>query len=87
MMAFCSIAVCLIVVNSMDSAFIHCVSTTSPKQITLKLILSDSCREEERYLGQSLFTTPSKTYGSHRKLLQPSFSSDEMRETVTKFDL
>lgn len=87
MMAFRSNAVCLIVVNSMDSAFIHCVSTRSPKQITLKLILSDSWREEEKDLGhQSLFPATSKTYGSHRKPLQPSFSSNEMREAITKFD-
>lgn len=87
MMAFRSNAVCLIVVNSMDSAFTHCVGTKSLKQITLKLILSDSCREEEKDLGhQSSFPAPLKTYGCHRKPLQPSVSSNEMREAITKLD-
>lgn len=86
MVAFCSNAVCLSVVKSMDSASIHCVSTTSPKQITLKLILSESCIEEADLGHQSLFPAPSKTYVSHRKPLQPSFSSYEMREAVTMFD-
>jgi len=87
MMAFSSNAVCLIVVNSTDSAFTHCVSTRSPKQIILMLILSDSYREEGQDLGhQSLFPAPSETYGSYRKPLQPSFSSDDMREAITKLD-
>lgn len=84
-MAFRSNAVCPIVLNSMDSAFTLCVSTRSPKQITLKLILSDSCGEEKD-LEQCLFPAPLKTHGSHRKPLKPSFSSNEMREAVTKFE-
>lgn len=85
-LAFPRSPVCLIVANPTDSASIHCVSTASTKQIALKLILSDSWRGGKDLGHQSLLPAPSKTYGSHRKPLQPRFSSDEMREAILQFD-